>query len=91
MYSCPGCGASLKFDIREQKMKCSHCNNLYEVNELIPEVQARDQVHRTVQVRDQVRLIAQAQDRVQDLHAAQVLQERAAVADIDFRITTIKD
>lgn len=34
MYSCPGCGASLKFDIREQKMKCSHCNNLYEVNEL---------------------------------------------------------
>lgn len=31
LYKCPNCGSFLAFDPQEQKMKCSHCDSLFEM------------------------------------------------------------
>ncbi|MBD9061543.1 MAG: hypothetical protein EGR45_05925 [Ruminococcaceae bacterium] len=33
-YKCPGCGAKLKWDAEEQKMKCDYCDNVYDIDTL---------------------------------------------------------
>lgn len=30
-FKCPGCGAKLKWDAQEQKMKCDYCDNIYDI------------------------------------------------------------
>ena len=30
-FKCPGCGAKLKWDAAEQKMKCDYCDNTYDI------------------------------------------------------------
>ncbi len=34
MTACPGCSASLRFDVRSQKMKCDHCGAVPDPYEL---------------------------------------------------------
>lgn len=33
-FKCPGCGAKLKWDADEQKMKCDYCDNAYDIGTL---------------------------------------------------------
>lgn len=33
-YKCPGCGAKLKWNAEEQKMKCDYCDNTYDIETL---------------------------------------------------------
>lgn len=33
-FKCPNCGASIPFDSKSQKLKCQHCDNEYEVDNL---------------------------------------------------------
>ena len=42
MYNCPSCGASLQFDISQQKLRCSHCDRLTDVDEYEERVDAAD-------------------------------------------------
>ena len=30
-FKCPGCGAKLKWNAAEQKMKCDYCDNTYDI------------------------------------------------------------
>ena len=30
-YKCPACGAALKWNSDEQKMKCDYCDNTYDI------------------------------------------------------------
>ena len=30
-FKCPGCGAKLKWDANEQKMKCDYCDNSFDL------------------------------------------------------------
>ena len=33
MYSCPGCGSQMTFDIAGQQMKCGHCDRTMSIRE----------------------------------------------------------
>ena len=32
-FGCPGCGSSLRYDIRARGLRCASCDQIYSVNE----------------------------------------------------------